>query len=255
MKTKKLAKRLAKHLERFVTNDLLKQFADMASRHESDLITLRRERDDAVRQMGEALARVAEIETCYKNATETIQRQADRLSGTAYLPTDEALAAVRKERDDALVALDGERKAHDDTAKVHLTIVRERDNALAACEAAEKEAERLRSGPHPHELTAGAVTLDTWQRTKDALDDALERLDTAANALSEAGGEVKRLRGQVTRALDRLRFVDRAGADVAIRDTREILEGRPVRGEALMRERDEQVLSDFPKVVVGGEEV
>ena len=140
-----------------------------------------------------------------------------------------ALAGVRKERDDAVLQRDSAAREGAEWKRLHDQAV---EQLADLARRSEEDMQALRNG----------------------LTKAIDRRDA----------EVARLREQVTRALDRIRFVDRAGADVAIRDAREILEGRPppmldaedeaalARGHAIMRDRDERMATDFPTVVVGG---
>lgn len=176
MKYRKMAKRLAKHLERFVTNDLAKQVEDMASRHESDLANLRRERDEAVRHMGEARAKVAELETCYKNACGTIQRQSDKIEKLYSSRNWNLSAAIRCSERMALAAevLQGVCGA---------------TGVGKVVQAVEKALELLTAGEKPGDTPAAGM-----------LEGVRAERDGAVLALSEAGGEIQRLRKQVEAA-------------------------------------------------------
>ena len=137
---------------------------------------VRRERDEAVRHLGEARAKVAELETCYKNACGTIQRQADKIEKLYSSRNWNLSAALRCSERMALAAEE-------------LQGVCGATSVGKVVQAVEKALELLTAGEEPPPPM-------------------LDAEDEAARS----------------------------------------------RGDALMRKRDERVLADFPKVVVGGEE-
>ena len=166
-----------------------REVADLARRGEEDRLNLRHDLDRETRRRERAEERVGELETCYKNASETIERQAKELKAnyagcTAEIDAICALADGEDPGPDAQVAIPG--------GKVK-ALRQERDDLATRNAALEEQVRELsglcRAGEAPAHLTAGQLA---------------ERCERQSRYIAEYSGIVERLRTGAREALEAL---------------------------------------------------